>query len=434
METHFFQKWLTSYSAKMIVIAVLALMLLIPTFWIQEIINERINLKQNVENELKQQWSDMQLVSGPVLNIPVTTMKGSDENVKLTASTAHFLPEQVQMDVEIIPDIRYRGIYKIPVYESHVKITGSFKAIDLAKLESETHLTNPNEAYFSLGISDLRGIKDSVRLKVNQLESTIEPGIPDNDLFKSGITFRSDAVDLSHDFDFQIEFNLKGSSRFAVEALGKKTNVSMRSTWADPGFYGAFLPEKREINSDGFTASWVVTHLNRNFPQQWIGKKYNTSDSSLGVSLVLPVDHYQKAMRSVKYAILFIALNFIVFLFIEIRNRKRIHPVQYALVAFALLLFYTLLTALSEQTGFNIAFTVSAIAIISLVSWYAFHVLGSLKQALWISALQAGLYLFLFTILQLQQYALLMGSIGLFVILALIMKASQKINWYSEED
>lgn len=226
--------------------------------------------------------------------------------------------------------------------------------------------------------------------------------------------------------------NINGSEIFMVNPLGRTTSVEMNSTWKDPSFIGNFLPANRNISNEGFEAQWTITHLNRNFPQQWSGSKHSIDNSAFGVSLLMPVDHYQKATRSVKYAILFIALNFIVFLFIEIKNKKRIHPVQYSLVALALLLFYTLLTSLGEQIGFNQAFALSAASVTGLISWYAHQILKNVKATAWIAALQAGLYIFLFTILQLQDYALLMGSIGLFIILGLIMRASQQIKWYNE--
>ncbi len=185
-------------------------------------------------------------------------------------------------------------------------------------------------------------------------------------------------------FNFEMDLMLNGSEDLSVEALGKTSEVLMNSTWVNPSFSGGFLPEKRNINKDGF---------------------------------------------SVKYAILFIALNFIVFLFIEIRNKAYIHPFQYSLVAFALLLFYVLLTSISEQIGFNYAFLVSSIAVTSLISWYAYSILKNIRSSVWVVLLQSGLYIFLFTILQLEDYALLVGSIGLFVILAIIMKASQQIKF-----
>jgi len=278
----------------------------------------------------------------------------------------------------------------------------------------------------------MRGIKNLPVLQVNNQKYKVEPGVADTDLFQSGITIKANSADLKQLLNFEIDLVLNGSADLSVEALGKTCEVGMKSNWAQPSFTGGFLPEKREITKQGFSAQWLVTHLNRNFPQQWVDRKYNTHEASLGVELLIPIDHYQKAMRSVKYAILFIALNFIIFIFIEMKSKKRIHPFQYTLVAFALLLFYALLTSISEQIGFNIAFIISAVAVTSLISWYSYTILTNIRSVAWVTLLQVGLYIFLFTILQLQDYALLAGSIGLFVILAIVMRASQQIKWYAE--
>ena len=435
MKTEKIQNWLNSYSVKMIIVTALALFLLIPTIWIQKIINERIQLRDHVEYELTNQWGANQTISGPVLNIPVTCLQPKkDETGYIEYKTvAHFLPEELQYNTTIDPEIRYRGIYKMPVYKSHISIKGFFTRPDFKLLETEPTQIFWDEAYFTMGITDLRGINDSVKQQFGSMQTKVEPGVQDNNLFSSGITIKADTMELNRNIPFEIELSLNGSETLMVEALGKTTNAAMQSNWSDPSFAGSFLPSKRKVTKDGFSAQWTVTHLNRNFPQQWMGNKFNTKDSKLGVALIIPVDHYQKSTRSVKYAILFIALNFIVFLFIEIRNKKRIHPFQYSLVAFALLLFYTLLTSISEQIGFNAAFAISALAITALISWYARSIMQSTKPVLWITLLQLGLYLFLFTILQLQDYALLMGSIGLFVILGIIMKASQKIKWYGDQ-
>lgn len=332
------------------------------------------------------------------------------------------------------PEIRYRGIYKVVVYEGQLKMKGSFAQPDITQFDVPNAQYNWEAAYFTMGISDMRGTKNLPELVINSQKCKVEPGVADNDLFQSGITVKASSVDLKQPFNFEINLVLNGSADLSVEALGKTSEVSMKSDWADPSFTGGFLPANREITKKGFSAQWLVTHLNRNFPQQWIGQKYNTHDASLGVELLIPVDHYQKIMRSVKYAILFIALNFIVFLFIEIRNKTQIHPFQYSFVAFALLIFYVLLTSISEQIGFNYAFLISAVAVSSLISWYAYSILRNLRSTVWVILLQSGLYIFLFTILQLQDYALLVGSVGLFVILAIIMRASQQIKWYSETD
>jgi len=257
--------------------------------------------------------------------------------------------------------------------------------------------------------------------------------VADNDLVQSGITIKAPTLQKENRLDFDIELVLKGSEELSLEALGKTTDINLKSDWANPSFTGGFLPEKREVTAGGFSADWRVTHLNRNFPQQWVNNKFKTSDAKMGVELLIPIDHYHKSMRSAKYAILFIALNFIIFIFIEIKSQVRIHPFQYSLVAFALLIFYALLTSIGEQTGFNLAYLISALAVTLLISWYAYTILKDLRLVAWITLLQTGLYLFLFTILQLQDYALLTGSIGLFVILIIVMRASQQIKWYTEE-
>ncbi len=240
--------------------------------------------------------------------------------------------------------------------------------------------------------------------------------------------------------------------------LGRNTQVNIRSNWPNPSFDGAFLPDERDVDESGFTARWEVLHLNRNFPQAWKGSQYRfttpgASPSSpdnyyydrppvdvaqtvstkasgyrFGVNLLRPVDEYQKSMRSAKYAILFISLTFLVFFFVETLNRKRIHPIQYLLVGLALCIFYALLVAISEQLNFNLAFIVSSIAVTVLITLYCHSIFKQQKLTLFIGLLLVMLYGFVFTLLQLQDYALLIGSIGLFGILAVVMYHRRSIG------
>jgi inner membrane protein len=418
----------------MIIVTGLAIVLLIPSILIQELIRERIKLSEEVKKELYAQWGGKQVVAGPVLNVPFVVQEQS-ENGQGTIDRkgiAHFLPETLKTSGELLPEKRKRGIYEVVVYEGKLKLNGSFAQPDVSQLDIQNGQYNWDAAYFTIGISDMRGIRNLPELVVNGQKSTVDPGVADTDLFQSGITVKAGSIDLHQELKFEIELVLNGSEDLSVEALGKTSEVNMKSTWAQPSFTGGFLPENRSVTTSGFTADWRVTHLNRNFPQQWVDKKYNTHEAKLGVELLIPIDHYQKSMRSAKYAILFIALNFIIFIFIEIKSKTRIHPFQYSLVAFALLIFYALLTSIGEQIGFNLAYLVSTLAVTALISWYTLPILRDKRMVGWVTLLQAGLYLFLFTILQLQDYALLAGSIGLFVILAIVMRASQQIKWYSE--
>jgi len=434
METKNIQHFMNSYSVKMIIVSGLAILLMIPAFLIQDIIRERIALSEKVKNELYAQWGGKQVVAGPVLNVPFTSTEQKENNQEVVErhGIAHFLPETLKNEGNLKPEIRYRGIYKVVVYEGKLKMKGSFAQPDVTQLDLPNARFNWDAAYFTIGISDMRGIKNLPELVVNGQKCKVEPGVADTDLFQSGITIKTNQIDLKQPLNFEIDLVLNGSEDLSVEALGKTSEVTMKSDWVQPSFTGGFLPANREITKSGFSAVWLVTHLNRNFPQQWVDRKYNTHEATLGVELLIPLDHYQKAMRSVKYAILFIALNFIIFIFIEMKSKTRIHPFQYSLVAFALLIFYALLTSISEQAGFNLAYLISAVAVTSLISWYSFTMLRNIRMVAWVTLLQTGLYIFLFTILQLQDYALLAGSIGLFVILAIIMRASQQIKWYSE--
>ncbi len=425
---------MNSYSVKMILVSVMAILLLIPSFLIQDMIRERISLSEQVKNELYSQWGGKQVVAGPVLNVPYTVYRPGENNqgISETHGVAHFLPEKLNAEGVLHPEKRKRGIYEVVVYEGNLRLKGSFPKPDVSRLDLQNVRYNWDGAYFTIGISDMRGIRNMPELVLNGQKCQVEPGVADTDLFQSGITVKDDSLDWTRPVNFETELVLNGSEDLSVEPLGKTTDVKLSSDWAQPSFSGAFLPSDREVSSKGFHANWQVTHLNRNFPQQWIDGKYNTHESRLGVELLIPVDHYQKSMRSVKYAILFIALNFLVFIFIEIKSKIRIHPFQYVLVAFALLIFYVLLISIGEQTGFNRAYLISAAAATSLISWYTFTMLRNRKMVAWVTLLQTALYAFLFTILQLQDYALLAGSIGLFIILAIIMRASQAVRWYSE--
>jgi len=434
METKSIQQLMNSYSVKMIIVSGLAIMLLIPSFLIQDVIQERIRLSEKVKKELYAQWGGKQVVAGPVLNVPFTVTEPEDNNKTTNErhGVAHFLPETLKTEGVLIPETRKRGIYEVVVYEGKLKLNGTFTKPDITQLELQNAQYNWDAAYFTIGVSDMRGIKNLPELAINGQKCKVEPGVADTDLFQSGITIKAGSIDLKQSLNFEIELVLNGSEDLSVEALGKTSGVAIKSDWAQPSFTGGFLPVNRQVTEKGFTADWLVTHLNRNFPQQWVDRKYNTHEAKLGVELLLPVDDYQKSMRSVKYAILFIALNFIIFLFFEIKSKTRIHPFQYSLVAFALLIFYALLTSIAEQIGFNLAYLISALAVTLLISWYAFTMLRNPRMVAWVTLLQTGLYLFLFAILQLQDYALLAGSVGLFVILAIVMRASQQIKWYSE--
>jgi len=235
---------------------------------------------------------------------------------------------------------------------------------------------------------------------------------------------------LPEKLDFIFGISVNGIEEVTFGPIGKETNFHLNSSWKDPSFDGKFLPNKRKVNENGFSADWKVLHINRNYPQGWTGDDYEVRGTSFGVKLQLPVDVYQKSMRVAKYAILFIVLTFLVFFFVEILNKILIHPIQYILVGLALVLFYVLLLAFSEQIIFDYAYILSAVMTISLILFYCRSILKSWALAAMTASILTVLYAFIFILIQIQDYALLFGSLGIFLILAITMYFSRKIDWF----
>lgn len=229
-----------------------------------------------------------------------------------------------------------------------------------------------------------------------------------------------------------MKLNIRGSRDVSFLPVGRKTSVQLSSGWGSPSFNGLFLPKKRVIDKDGFRAQWELFDYNREFPQQWKEDKWDLYHSKFGLELFVPVDEYQQTTRSVKYAILFISLTFLAFfLLIEMFNKRRVHPIQYLLVGFSLSMFYLLLISLSEHLTFDIAYLISGICITGLTTFYTKSVSKKCSLTIIMGSIFAGLYGFLYIILRLEDYSLLVGTIGLFIILAAVMVFTRKIDWYA---
>ncbi|MBC8043816.1 MAG: cell envelope integrity protein CreD [Rhizobacter sp.] len=429
----------SSVILRLIIIGVLGLVLLIPAALIQDVITEREGRRDEATREVSEKWGGIQTVSGPMLTVPFKKLfKDTAGKIATYIEYAHFLPEQLNIDAKLDPEIRHRGIYDIVLYKSDLTFTGKFLAPDFAGLNIAEADVMWKDAYLALGLTDLKGIKEIVKVKWNDTTLTANPGLESNDVINIGISSKPVLAALTRDatvsgggYDFSMNVKLNGSTEMSFTPVGRETVVKTNSSWRNPSFAGAYLPETREVSEKGFTAAWKILHLNRNYPQQWIGNTQSIQGSQFGVRLLLLVDEYQKNMRSAKYAIMFIFLTFLALFMTEVLNRKSIHPIQYILIGIALLVFYTLLLSLSEQIGFGLAYLAASAAIISLITGYTKSVLGGLRETLAIAGILSLLYGFLFVILQLEDYALLLGSVFLFAVLAAVMYLTRKIDWFN---
>lgn len=407
---------------------------------VEDLIREREARQADAIAEVSSKWGGQQTITGLVLTVPyMSYSKVYEENTgkfKIIESReyAHFLPEELTVNGDISPEIRYRGIYEVIVYNSKINLTGHFSAPNFEEWQIDKNNIIWKDAFVSLGLSDLRSIQENISVTWNGQSSYFNPGVETKDVIETGISTRlpvnlSDTLKAKTEFSLSLDFN--GSTSLNFIPLGKLTKVNIQSKWENPSFAGAFLPDKREINKDGFSANWEVLHLNRPYPQKFLGSIQGISESSFGVNLIVPVDEYQKSMRSAKYAVIFITLTFLIFFFVQILNGVKIHPIQYIIVGLALCVFYTLLVALSEHIAFKYAYLISSVSIIVLVTLYAKSIFNNKKLTALICLILATLYLFIYSIIQMEDYALLMGSIGLFIVLATIMYLSRKIDWFA---
>jgi len=420
-----------SITFKLISIGILILILLIPKSMINDLIIEREVRMEETVHEVTDMWSRGQTVTGPILTVPYKVYLESEDKKSIVevVRNATFLPDQLTVETSIVPEERHRGIFKVIVYKAKLRLSGTFPSPDFSEWGIDEKDVLWQNAVLNIGISDLRGIEEQVLLQYNNQGVPFQPGTMESTLVNSGIHIpMRDADFFNHTFG--VDISLRGSEELYFVPIGKKTEVTMTSSWADPSFIGAFPTKDSEINKDGFTANWQVLHFNRNYPQSWTTANYDVDDSKFGVNLLVAADHYQKSLRTSKYSILIISLSFLMFFLVEVTQKMRIHAFQYILIGLALLIFYTLLLSISEHVGYNLAYLISAISVIGLIGFYSYSVLGNKRLALLLTGSLLVIYGFIFIIIQIETYALLVGSVGLFFILALTMYLTSKISWY----
>lgn len=422
---------------KLAIILVLISLLLVPTTMLKELIHERENVQTSAIKEVSAKWGNGQTIIGPYISVPYVkyaqnNVPDSTKRMITAKGSLNILPDELNINGEVSPEKRYRGIYEVVVYESDFTINGNFNDFDFNELDLEIENILFDKATINMGISDLKGIDKQIRLNWDGEEILFDPGTKTTDIATTGINAPiSINTNDSMNFPFSLNINLKGSQHLYFVPLGKTTDVNLSSNWATPSFTGTYLPDERVINNDGFTANWNILHLNRNYPQSWIGDKYKVLNSAFGADLLLPVDNYKKSYRVVRYSILFLALTFMVFFFVEVLKKIFIHPIQYLLVGIALVLFYSLLISFSEHIAFNIAYISAAALTLFLITAYATAILKSRNIGALIFGVLTVMYSFIFSIIQMEDYALLLGSIGLFLILGIVMYFSRKIDWYN---
>ncbi|MGV3665553.1 MAG: cell envelope integrity protein CreD [Leptospira bouyouniensis] len=432
-------KLISSVNIRLLILGVMVILFIIPLSMVGSLIEERNQSRLDAVSEVGQKWSQNQTLLGPVLvipyniRIPKSGTSQTKEKWDYITEYAYILPEELTYNVEMVTEERKRGIYQIPLYTNKINAKGKFAPVRISDFPMDTTYIYWEDVRLIVSVSDLKGLGGDLKLNWNGKEKFFTPGTKSN-FFTSGMSLPIHLDENIGFSNFNMDVSLKGSDTFSIIPIGKKTKMMMESNWKDPSFNGNLLPVDREIHETGFRSLWESSYFSRSYPQvihaldeSIVNSIYN---SAFGVSLLIPVDHYLKLERSIKYGLLFIVTSFTLFFLMEVFGGIILHPIQYVLIGCAMIIFYVLNLSFSEHIGYLGAYMISSLAVTSLIGYYAIHVLQNRKKGIITSMYYLSLYSFLYIILASEDQALLLGSITLFTILALVMHFTRKINWY----
>jgi inner membrane protein len=458
METDKINKFTHGYTAKILLLFILALLLLIPLSMIKELIRERTTTATEAKDNIMQAWGGQLAEVGPVILIPgiktseirtKTERDGTKIEIVKKPFTLVIAPRQLNIKANFKTEIRHRGIFTVPLFYGTLKLSGDFDpSVAIASIKSDEKLSF-NEAELVIALSSQKGIRKIENAKWNGENLFFQPGnqglsidyrnnkdlsiiyIEEENSLNSGI-FASLPNFKNSKAQFDITVAIQGGQYVRFLPVGQDTHIEIDTDWESPSFQGSFLPNKSNINEKGFDAVWDISYLSRNIPLFWINdsKGFNPSSSFFGVNFFRAIDIYSLNTRAVKYAVLFLIVPFLTLFLFEVLTKKRIHLVPYLLSGIANIIFYLLLLSLSEQMQFFLAYIIAAAAVTALMTLYSRTLLPSWNKS-WYMGLVLGLsYILLYAVLNAESYALLIGSIGTFAVVALLMFLTRKLDWY----
>ncbi len=438
-KTSFFQ----SNTAKMIMVGLLSLFLLIPLFLVQDLIKERSYRKKEMIQEVNTLWGSDIKFYGPMLSIPyygfettqiVNANAGSSTQTKKVIKYAFFFPETLQNNSNIKKSTPLkRGLYENVVFTSTMDFEGTFGKPNFEKLNINPENIIWEKASVIVNTSNLKSIKSDLNIKLNDAPYTFESieGLVGNFGALKSTIFNYNELQKENKITFNFQMKFNGSESVQFIPIGKTNQIKLDSDWDSPSLMGSFAAnqENKSITKNGFHAEWKILEINRPFSQQYDESVPNLNDYLFGVKLLETVDQYQQNERASKYGFLVIGLTFLIFFLIQTISKINIHIFQYTMIGLALIMFYTLLISITEHSSFSMAYGLATLSVIVMITLYSISILKNKKFPMFIAAALSVLYSFIFVIIQLEDYALLVGSIGLFLILGAVMYFSKKIDW-----
>ena len=446
---------------KLLIIGFIILILMIPAVWISSIIHERYHRKESVVQEIAGKWGASQMLSGPFVCVPYSIwQKNPDPKEEKPIELTKYLylaPDSLAITGVVETVVHKRGIFRVSGYKADLDYVASIEAIELENPAYEKLPLRWDEAIIAFDLEDQRGMKqisgtlNGQEIIFNRAQDVISiSSMPETQGLRDTFSgYKGEAKALKSTdmklaakapgdirqsaLELKIKVQMSGTQQLNFAASALKEKVSLIGDWPAPSFVGDLLPDNRSISDEGFKVDWHTTDLNSGIKKVWSSDEPILQLSNLGVSFLIMVDSYQQSIRALKYAALFLILTFMTFFFAEIISKQKIHPIQYLMVGCGLLVFYLLLLSISEHLSFAWAYLIAAVGVVLQISLYCFSILKTRKFALQIGALLSILYIFLYVLLRLQDSALLVGSISLFILLSIAMYVIRNVNWYTQE-
>jgi inner membrane protein len=441
--SRFIRSRATSLTLKVVVLVVTIQILGLALAMVEELIRERESRHTSVRAEIGALWGGEQVLRAVALEIPFG-VPGDRPGIEHTVrkGVAYWLPDTLSLKVELAADMRRRGIFESVVYSADIdaSVRLPFPSVDALPRNLRSKFPDLmlfwDESRILVGVSDLKGIRGLSATSPGRGPMTLEPGSNMPGFIGDGLSAPLALDPQSNSaFDIVLSMTLNGSGRLAVAPLGRRTRVALAGDWPDPSFDGGYLPTQYEVSAEGTTATWDVGHFGRGFGQVLIAgarkSRLNSkiAQSVFGMRLLQPITPYRLAERAIKYGMLFLVFTFAFVFIVEALAHRPVHVVQYATVGIPLCLFFLLLVAFAEHMGFAMAYTCGAIAVVSLVGYYAHVLFGRWRHTALICVALGGLYGFLYTLLQLESYSLLWGGVGLWMLTAVFMFTTRRLNW-----
>lgn len=431
--------------ARLIAVAILALILLVPLNMVRSVVRERHATYQGVVWEISGSWSGDQRVAGPILVVPyVESVEVRDEFVtpegekkisrrwETRQRKAVILPDLLNLEGRIDPEMRNRGIYQVQVYTADLVVSGRFENLEatVASLVDDDRLEEIDwaRAVVGFGVSDPRGLVEVDGFEFNGDPVQPKPGTTLDEILPTGFHIAVGEA-ISDTLEFTMPMVIRGSGGFQFLPLGETTNAAIGSDWPHPSFVGKVLPTDREISDAGFSAEWTIPLLNRSYPQVWrAGSNVDIGEIEAGVRLFEPVALYDLVTRAVKYGLLFIALTFLSLGLIEHVMDLRLSLVQFLLIGVALAMFFLILIALAEHMGFTTAYVLASSTVVMINSLYCAAIVKRTSISAIVGAVLTSIYGILYLILQAEDFALLGGTLLLVVALIVTMFFTRRIH------